>query len=408
MNVQAPSESDTPDVERRKPLENVTVCWIGGSRQRQPLDATQAKKWALIRQIGLRPVVIGFSQDSRFRRFEQGAQFILLPALPTSLLRYLTMFIGGAMVLLWVVLRRRARVVVTQSPFDGAIGAFVKQVAGLFGRRTALVIESHGDFEAALFTQRQVAFAGVYKRLMLALTRYGLHHADYLRAVSNSTAAQLQQFAPGKPIQQFIGWTDMGTFSAVARPAPPSQALDLVCPAVLIPRKAQHDLIAAFAAIAPEQPGAHLWLIGKAENVDYAAQLHQQVVQLGLAERVHFTGAMTQAGLAARLGQCRALVLVSLSEGLPRAVIEAMLSGLPVIASAVSGTPDVIEDGVTGWLVPPADVPALVTALRRLYSTAQIDAVARQAQAFAQERFSAETYVEGYRQLLIAALHAAG
>jgi len=132
----------------------------------------------------------------------------------------------------------------------------------------------------------------------------------------------------------------------------------LICPAVLIPRKSQHTLIEAFAALAPEQPQVHLWLVGKAENADYANRLHAQVEKLGLSERVHFTGAISQSALAERLGQCRALLLVSLSEGLPRVVIEAMLSGTPVIATAVSGTPDVIEDGVTGWLVPPEDVPS--------------------------------------------------
>jgi glycosyltransferase involved in cell wall biosynthesis len=404
MNAQLSTQArDVPD-ERRNRLQGVTVCWIGGSRQSQPLDATQSKKWALLRGMGIQPLVIGFSLDARLRRFEQGARFILLPAFPNALLRYLMMFIVGTGTLLWVTLRQRARVIVTQSPFDGAMGAFVKQAARLMGQRVALVIESHGDFEVAVFTQRQIAFAGVYKRLMLALARYGLRHADCLRAVSSTTEAQLRVLAPDAHIQQFIGWTDMGTFSAVERSAPPSAGLDLVCPAVLIPRKSQHTLIEAFAAIALAQPGAQLWLIGKAENADYADQLQAQVNGLGLADRVHFTGAISQAELAERLGRSRALVLVSLSEGLPRVVIEAMLSGLPVIASAVSGTPDVIEDGVTGWLVPPGDAAALTAALRRLYADRTIDAMAKRAQAFAQERFSAERYVEGYRQILTAAL----
>ncbi|MBN8593934.1 MAG: glycosyltransferase family 4 protein [Anaerolineae bacterium] len=388
------------------PLVNRTICWIGGSRQQQPLDATQAKKWACVRQLGIRPVVIGFSTDARFRHFTQEAEFILLPALPSSILRYATIFFLGTLILLWLTLRRRAGVIVTQSPFDGAMGAFVKQAARLAGHRAALVIESHGDFEVAVFTQRQIAFASLYKRVMLAFAHYGLRHADTLRAVSSSTEAQLRQLAPHIPIHQFIGWTDMGTFSAVERALPPSQSHDLICPAVLIPRKSQHTLIEAFAALAPEQPQVHLWLVGKAENADYANRLHAQVEKLGLSERVHFTGAISQSALAERLGQCRALLLVSLSEGLPRVVIEAMLSGTPVIATAVSGTPDVIEDGVTGWLVPPEDVPALVKALRHLYAESAIDAIAQHAQVFARQRFSAETYAEGYRVVLTAAVAA--
>ena len=59
-------------------------------------------------------------------------------------------------------------------------------------------------------------------------------------------------------------------------------------------------------------------------------------------------------------------VLPSLSEGLPNAVLESMAAGVPVVATSVGGTPELVEDGVTGLLVPPRDAEALAVAIARL------------------------------------------
>jgi glycosyltransferase involved in cell wall biosynthesis len=68
------------------------------------------------------------------------------------------------------------------------------------------------------------------------------------------------------------------------------------------------------------------------------------------------------------LGALDAFVLPSLWEGLPMAILEAMAMGLPVVASAVNGTPEAVEDGVTGYLVPPQDPAALADRLQAVAS----------------------------------------
>jgi len=71
------------------------------------------------------------------------------------------------------------------------------------------------------------------------------------------------------------------------------------------------------------------------------------------------------------LAGAAALVVPSTYEGMPLVVLEAMAAGVPVVASAVSGIPEVVVDGETGWLVPPEDPPALGWALEDVLARPQ-------------------------------------
>jgi len=98
----------------------------------------------------------------------------------------------------------------------------------------------------------------------------------------------------------------------------------------------------------------------------FADQIHAQVRKAGLADRVDFAGLLSYENIPARLKEADVCVLPSLQEGLPLSLLEAMASGLPVVASSVGGIPDIVKDGVNGLLVPAADPVALREALVRL------------------------------------------
>jgi glycosyltransferase involved in cell wall biosynthesis len=112
-------------------------------------------------------------------------------------------------------------------------------------------------------------------------------------------------------------------------------------------------------------PEARLLIAGDGEH---RASLERRAAELELGAAVRFLGRCEAGRVRGLLRGARALVVPSIYEGMPLVVLEAMEAGVPVIASAVSGIPEVVEDGGTGWLVPPEKPEALADALAEAWT----------------------------------------
>ena len=169
----------------------------------------------------------------------------------------------------------------------------------------------------------------------------------------------------------------------------------------LTEQKAHRDLFDALAATPGLEP-LHLLVVGDGELRE---ELRARVDGLGLSSRVHFLGARRDLGDL--LAAIDLFVMPSLWEGLPLSMVLAMGAGLPVVATRVAGIPEVVQDGVTGLLVPPTDVPALGAALTRLASDPHLRLTLGTAAAdFVRPRFGVDGYVRAvtglYDRLLAA------
>jgi len=159
------------------------------------------------------------------------------------------------------------------------------------------------------------------------------------------------------------------------------------------PRKGLLDLAAAWRRVAPEAPSAHLLLVGKGSQ---DALLRRELAE---APRVHFPGYRPR--VAPLLRSLDLLVLPSYVEGVPNVALEAMAAGIPVVATAVSGTPEAVLDGTTGLLVPPRDPAALAEAILRLAGDPALrERMGRAGALRARRDFTLEAMLDRYEEIL--------
>ncbi len=163
----------------------------------------------------------------------------------------------------------------------------------------------------------------------------------------------------------------------------------------LVPRKGVEHLLDAWQRVSPRFPDATLVILG---DGPLRGALEAIAGRLGVSATVRFTGRVDN--VPAYLRAADAFVLPSLQEGLSNSLLEAMASGLPAAASRIGGVVDVVEDGRSALLVPPADGAALAGALADLLGDGALRArLAAAALETIRDRYGLESRVRRYLAL---------
>jgi glycosyltransferase involved in cell wall biosynthesis len=180
----------------------------------------------------------------------------------------------------------------------------------------------------------------------------------------------------------------------------PEDAVSMAVVAQLIPRKGHRYLLQVMPELLEAFPNLRLLLFGQGPE---EARLRAQVEALALSDRVSFAGFRTD--LPKILPCLDLLVHPALMEGLGISLLQAAGAGVPIVAVAAGGMPEIVRDGVNGLLVPPADSQVLAAAIKRLLAEPELrhrfGAAGRE---LVQQEFSVEHMVAGnlqvYRELL--------
>jgi len=221
-----------------------------------------------------------------------------------------------------------------------------------------------------------------------------LADVTWLTTCTRYGAARLRELAPQpERVKLHYHGIDLRRFQAAPERLHREGPVTVLSVGRLVEKKGYDDLLPALAALPPDID----WRFEHIGGGPLRQVLQAQAAALGLGQRIVWHGARPQEEVLAAMRRADLFVLFNRiaedgdRDGLPNVLMEAQSQGLPVLASRVAAAEELIEDGVTGLLLPPRDIPGLTAALERmLREPAERLALGRAGEARLRERFEAE------------------
>jgi glycosyltransferase involved in cell wall biosynthesis len=191
-----------------------------------------------------------------------------------------------------------------------------------------------------------------------------IENAAFVVAVSSFGRSQLFRWCAAEHwprIHVVRCGVDAAFLSGGPQPVPDTSRL--VCVGRLSEQKGQLLLLEALGRLVSEGVPFETVLAG---DGPMRGDVEQRMRRLGLEGRVRITGWLSNDAVRREILAARALVLPSFAEGLPVVLMEALALGRPVVTTYIAGIPELVENGVNGWLIPAGSVDALAEALREV------------------------------------------
>ena len=198
----------------------------------------------------------------------------------------------------------------------------------------------------------------LYHRLIGPIIHLVWNGAETIVANSKGLGKLAKKFAPNKEIEIIPNGVDLNAFLNTPRSWTPPRLLFV---GRLVYQKGLDVLLAALAKLIDLK-----WEITIVGDGSQLEELEQMAFSLGIQDRIYFAGWRSHDELIHYYQEANLFVFPSRHEGMPNALLEAMSSGLPAIATRIAGNEELILDRHSGLLIPPNDIEALTDALREL------------------------------------------
>lgn len=248
-----------------------------------------------------------------------------------------------------------------------------------------VVLHIHGDHFAD-FHDRSEASA--------ALVRHTFEHSALVLALSERARRSFDEWTGGRARTEVL--YNPVVLDGVGSGRPLAEPPVILFMGLVGDRKGVFDLVAVIPEILARAPGTRFVFGGNGE-VD---RLRTAIAAAGVEQSCEVLGWVAGPDKVRAFERASIYCLPSYSEGLPVSVLEAMAAGLPVVSTAIAGTPEAVAEGESGFLISPGDRKALADRLSRLALDAPLRASMGQAgRAIAAARFGSEAIAERLRKL---------
>jgi Glycosyltransferase len=294
------------------------------------------------------------------------------------------------MQLIWLARRKRLDAIIIQYPLPAMF--YFGLLKRLVGGALLITYQGNDAHDLSLWTPREQR-----------LVKFLLEKADVVLAVSRTLLAKVKRVLPdlqltrscllpnGAPLDVIVALEDAQADTELPM-------VYVLTAGHLIHRKGIDTLISALRVTKDLGVTLHLVIAGDGpEREKLMRQSHEQ----GVSDQIQFVGNQSHRQVLSLMKSCLFFVLASRAEGMPLVIAEAMACGKAVVASAVDGVPEIVQDGATGILVPAEDPKSLSLALIRLYSDATFrDALAKRGKEWAFREHNWETIANRYLCLI--------
>lgn len=244
-------------------------------------------------------------------------------------------------------------------------------------------------------------------RKNMAVTQETIKRSSLVLTTSEALAAKAREYCPNaRNVRTYYRGIDLGFLDRRTEPleqirqrsgiAPGNKCLITV--GHIIRAKGIWEFFETFKILAGKYENLQGILVGGGQELE---ALRQSIADAGLSHKLSLTGALERVDVGQLLKAADLMLFPSHNEGLPNVVMEAMAAGLPVVATDVGGTSEIVKHERTGLLVPREDVPAMVEAVSRLLEDMPFaQAMAKAGREMIRQNFDVDKNVHILRDML--------
>lgn len=315
-----------------------------------------------------------------------GVHFYLSPASVPFVL-------GSFCIGVFLCMTKKIDVIVSQSPLTEGFVCGILSI--IFDKE--LIVEVHGDWREAPFLNKKRMLNPAFKLIAYPISSFAFRRADKIRCVAEYFEENLKKRYPNKKYFVFPTYSDISLFFNEKNV---NFNKSICTAAILSPIKSIDTLIKAFSRISRRFENFNLVIIGDGPS---KPDLELRAHNLQLEDRVIFTGKLRPEEVKDIMKDCFVFVLPSLSEGLPRVLLEAMALGKPVIGSNVGGILNLIKEGENGMLFSAGNDKDLASKMTMILGNESLrKRLGENGRKLVESKFSVDSYVNNYRAMIYA------